>query len=605
MKDIFKVLGNAKKYWHYGLLNVIFNLLSSVAGIFSLAATIPVLRFLFNSDKLITEKPEFHLNFDSVYNTVLYYLSDSVATYGKEKTLFYLGIGVVILFFFKNTFRYLALYFMVPFRAFSMRDRRMEAYKKILDLPISYYSEEKKGDILTRLSHDVQEVEYAIANSIEALIKEPINILIFLSTLIFMHPQLSLFVLILLPLSGGLIAWIGKSLKKRAIKGQDKLGSLIALLDESISGIRIIKGFTLETFFRRRFDREQTTVTRLHVLVNRIRDLGSPLSETLGSIVFGILLLYGGTMVFNGEIDPEIFLGYLIIFSQILPPAKSLSTALYGVRKGAASAERIDAIINADIKIFDPKNPIPVRELRDEIKFNNVNFSYEKDPVLNNINLSIKKGQTVALVGSSGSGKSTLADLLPRFQDVSSGSITIDGIDIRDISLNDLRKKFGIVTQESILFNDTILNNIGMGKPGSTIKEIEDAAMVANAMEFIENTEKKLYTRIGDRGNKLSGGQKQRLSIARAVLKDPEILILDEATSALDTTSERLVQEALNNLMKRRTSLVIAHRLSTIKNADLIVVLDKGFIVETGTHQELLDKKGVYYNLVEMQSFKD
>jgi subfamily B ATP-binding cassette protein MsbA len=528
--------------------------------------------------------------------------------YGPIDTLMYISIMILVLYFLKNLFRYLGMFFIAPIRNGVVRDLRNEMYKKVLILPLSYYSEQRKGDIISRMSSDVLEVEWSILSSLEAVFREPLTIVMFILTLFFLSPALTLFVLILLPISAIIIGLIGRSLKRSSEKGQKKLGNILSIIEETIGGLRIIKGFTAIDSADKKFRESNRIYTRLMISLYRKRDLSSPLSEFMGVAVVVSILYFGGRLIIgeNASIDAATFLVYIGIFSQILPPAKAITAAFYNVQKGAASVERIEAVLNAEEKIIQKENALAKKDFQSKIEYQNLSFSYaDNTPVLTNINLEVKKGQTIALVGASGGGKSTLVDLLPRFYDPQNGKISIDGIDIKDLIIDDLRSLLGIVTQESILFNDTVFNNIALGVEDKVSEEaVITAAKIANAYDFIMQMDEGFQSNIGDRGLKLSGGQRQRLSIARAVLKNPPILILDEATSALDTESERLVQDALERLMKNRTSLVIAHRLSTIKNADEIVVIDKGRIAERGTHQQLLEKHGVYARLQAMQAFE-
>jgi subfamily B ATP-binding cassette protein MsbA len=481
----------------------------------------------------------------------------------------------------------------------------MDLHKKMISLPLPFFTEKRKGDLTARLTSDLVEIEWSIMSSLEMIFKDPLNIIIYLLTLIAISSQLTLFVIILFPITGIIIGVIGKSLKKSSKKGQSKMGDLLAIIDENIAGLRIIKAFDVESYINKKFEKESANYKSVMTRLLRKKDLSSPMSEFLSTIVMVIVMWFGGQLVLSGNagLSAEEFIGYILIFSQIIPPAKSLTSSYYHIQKGSAAAERIYEILDTENEITDIENPKHIKILNNNIEFKNLTFKYANTKVLNDINFSIKKGKMIALVGESGSGKSTLADLLARFYDVDKGEILIDNTNLKEISIADLKSLMGIVSQESILFNDTIYNNIRLGKINATEDEIIAAAKVANAHHFILETENGYNTNIGDRGNKLSGGQKQRLSIARAILKSPEILILDEATSSLDTESEKLVQEALENLMRSRTSLVIAHRLSTIKNADEIIVLDKGKIIERGSHKELINKSGHYKKLSDLQSF--
>ena len=604
MKELIKVLRYAKPYARYGILNVLFNLLSILAGLFSLGLLLPFLKVLFSAEQSETKDPEkISLNAESVMDYVSYQAEMLMRTEGPQYALAFICVLVVAATLLKNIFRYLAVFFLIPMRSRTIQDLRIAVYKKMLRLPLSYFSNERKGDLMTRMSHDVQELEYAIVNSIEAVFKEPITIIVYLITLLTISPGLTLFIFVLLPITALLIARIGKSIKREAGKGQNQMATLMSLIEETLGGMRVVKAFNLEKRFLSRFLREHHEVTRLSIYVNRVRDVSSPLSETLGVSVLAIVLYYGGSLVLGGQstMEPGAFITFIAIFSQIINPAKAFSAAFYGIQKGAASAERLEEILNTEERITEAPDAVPLPGIKESIEYMDVSFAYGERAVLKNINLKISKGTMVALVGPSGSGKSTMADLIPRFHDVKQGSIKIDGVDVRKIKMTDLRDLMGVVSQDSILFNDTVFENIAFGLKGATLDQVQQAARVANANDFITELENGYNTNIGERGSKLSGGQRQRLSIARAVLKNPEILILDEATSALDSESEKLVQEALNRLMKGRTSVVIAHRLSTIRKADLIVVMEEGQIAETGTHDELMNRPSRYKSLVEMQ----
>lgn len=608
MKSLINILKFVVPYWKYALLNIFSNLLSVLFSLVSFTFFLPILNMLFSTNLATESAPKWDLfNFETIKANLYYYTGQMIKTLGPIDTLFYISLLILGLYFLKNFFRYMGMFFIAPIRNGVVRDLRNALYNKVLILPLAYFSEQRKGDIISRMSSDVLEVEWSILSSLEALFREPISIISFVLALFFLSPSLTLFVLVLLPLSAILIGFIGRSLKKSSEKGQKKLGHLLSIIEETLGGLRIIKAFTAIEASNKKFKENNQVYTRLMINIYRKRDLASPLSEFMGVAVVVSILYFGGRLILgeNASIDAATFLVYIAIFSQILPPAKAITSAFYNVQKGAASVDRIEAILNAEEKIIEKENALSKKEFQNEIEFQNLSFEYvDNTPVLKNINLKVRKGQAIALVGASGGGKSTLVDLLPRFYDPQNGKITIDGIDIRDLVINDLRSLLGIVTQESILFNDTVFNNIALGVEDKVShEEVVAAAKIANAHEFIMQMEKGYQSTIGDRGQKLSGGQRQRLSIARAVLKNPPILILDEATSALDTESERLVQNALENLMKNRTSLVIAHRLSTIKNADEIVVIEKGEIVERGTHQQLIEKKQVYSRLHALQNF--
>jgi subfamily B ATP-binding cassette protein MsbA len=607
LKNVKVILQYVRTYKGYALLNVVNNILSVVFSLFSLAMIKPVLDLLFDKTNTQYQFEPLRISGEVLKNDFYYYINEFIKTNGKINALLMLCVVVAIMAFFKNFFRYLAMYYLAPVRNGVIRDLRKRMYDKILALPLSYFSEERKGDLIARMTSDVQEVEWSIMTTLEVMFREPFTIVLFVGTMIAMSPSLTLFVVILLPLTGLLIGRIGKSLKKNSIKAQAIIGSLLSVIEETLSGLRIIKAFTAERFSTARFQGINDSLTKLMIRMYRKRDLSSPLSEFLGVTVMVIVMYYGGQLVLNDKLDSAVFIAYLAIFSQLLTPIKSFASAYYSIQKGMASSDRINKILHAENTIIEIPNALAVKEFKAKIEYRNVSFSYRTDadsePVLKNINLTIDKGKTIALVGASGGGKSTLADLLPRFYDVTAGDISIDGISLRDMKLNDLRRLMGVVTQESILFNDSVFNNIAFGMENVKEEAVINASKIANAHDFIMEMENGYQTNIGDRGLKLSGGQRQRLSIARAILKNPPILILDEATSALDTESERLVQDALIKLMENRTSLVIAHRLSTIQHADEIIVLQRGEIVERGTHHELLKLEGVYKKLYDMQSF--
>lgn len=603
MKGYIKFLLYAKPYKGLAALNVLFNIFSIIFSLFSIALIFPFLGLLFGKTALVLTKPELTLNATSLNNYFSYYLSELIRNEGPESALIFICGLLVSTIFLKNLFRYLALFFMVSLRNNVVSDLRESLYKHILVLPLSYFSEEKKGDLISRMSSDILQIEIAIMSSLEALFKEPLTIVIYLGSLILISPQLTLIVFVTLPIMGILIGRVGKMLKKYSQRGQSKFGDLVSLYEETLMGIRIIKAFNSQEFFMRRFNKENQAYTKINIASNRTSDSSSPLSETLSVLVLAFILWYGGRLVLAGDagLNAEAFILFIGVFTQILPPAKSFSTAYSNMQKGLASLDRVNEVLQSEEVIVEAPNAIDINGLNQKIEFRNVSFKYSDDYVLKNINLTIEKGKTVALVGPSGSGKSTLTDLIPRFYDPIEGEVLIDGVNIKNLKILPLRATMAIVAQESILFNDTIQNNIAFGKTQLSVQQIEQAAKVANAHEFIVQTEKGYQTNIGDRGNKLSGGQRQRLSIARAINTNPDILILDEATSALDTASERLVQEALNNIMENRTTIVIAHRLSTIHKADMIVVLEKGSIVQTGTHFELMQKDGLYKQLHDMQ----
>jgi subfamily B ATP-binding cassette protein MsbA len=602
MKGYFKFLRYTLPYKGLAALNVFFNIFSIVFSLFSIALIFPFLGLLFGKTALVTVKPAFEFSAESLSGLLNFHLSEIIRTDGAESALIFICGLLIATIFLKNLFRYLALFFMVSLRNNVVSDLRESLFKHILVLPLSYFSEEKKGDLISRMSSDILQIEIAIMSSLEALFKEPLTLIIYLASLIVISPQLTIIVFITLPIMGLLIGQIGKMLKKYAQRGQSKFGDLVSLYEETLMGIRIIKAFNSQAFFMRRFTKENQAYTAINVASNRTSDASSPLSETLSVMVLAFILWFGGKLVLSGNgLNAEAFILFIGVFTQILPPAKSFSTAYSNMQKGLASLDRVNEVLKSEEIITEKPQAKAISGLNQRIEFKNVSFKYADEYVLKNINLVIEKGQTVALVGPSGSGKSTLTDLIPRFYDPTEGEILIDGCNIKELQILPLRSAMAIVAQESILFNDTIYNNIAFGKTQLAADQVENAAKVANAHEFIVQTEKSYQTNIGDRGNKLSGGQRQRLSIARAINTNPDILILDEATSALDTASERLVQEALNNIMENRTTIVIAHRLSTIHKADKIVVLEKGNIVQTGTHQELIMQQGLYKQLHDMQ----
>jgi subfamily B ATP-binding cassette protein MsbA len=603
MKGFFKLISYAAPYKAYAFLNVLFNLLSIVFGLFSISLLMPFLHILFNPKDLLLVKPDFSFNFNVLYDTLKYYISQIIVNHGEESGLMFVSVLVVIMIALKNVCRYMALFFMVPLRNWIVRDLRNAMYSHLLILPLSYFSSERKGDLITRMSSDAQELEYSIMSSLEAMFKEPLTVIISLSMLIWISPLLTLIVFLCLPIIVVFLGRVTRRLKKQARRGQDKLDSLISMFEETLMGVRIIKAFNAQDFLKRRFKQQNSQYTNVYIQGNRLLDAASPISETMTVAILAFVLWFGGRMVLshNTDLTADIFIGYIALFTQLIDPSKAFSTAYGRMQKGLISLSRIEEILQSEEKIVEVADPTPMPVFSDSIEFKNVSFSYRDEPVLKNINLKIPKGKTVALVGPSGAGKSTLTDLIPRFYDATDGELLIDGINVKQYKILDLRQHIGMVSQESILFNDSIYNNIAFGQVNTSAEGVAESARVANAYQFIKDTDNGFQTNIGDRGNKLSGGQKQRISIARAVNKNPEILILDEATSALDTTSERLVQEALSNVMKGRTTVVIAHRLSTIISADLIVVLDKGSIVQQGTHNELLQQGGLYKELHDMQ----
>jgi subfamily B ATP-binding cassette protein MsbA len=605
MKRLIEILKYVKNYLGYASLNVLFNILSVIFNLFSLTMVIPFLQLLFDKTKLVYEQPELTLTTESITSYFNYTISQIIIERGEINALLFISLLVVVLFLLKNLSRYMAMFFLSPLRNGVVKDIRNDIYKRILILPLAYFSEQRKGDIMSRITNDVMNIEWSIMQSLEMLFREPLTIIIFIITLVIISPTLTLFVVILLPITGILIAQIGKSLKRTSAKSQKQLGVILSTVEETISGLRIIKGFNAIEKTDEKFREQNDRLTTIMIRLFRKRDMASPMSEFLSTLVLVVILWFGGQLVLNenSTLQPTVFIFYVVVFSQLIVPAKAFTEAYYNVQKGIASAERIREIVEADEVIEEHPEAMGKKDFNKSITYRNVSFAYEKEPVLQGINLTIDKGKMIALVGSSGSGKSTMVDLLPRFYDCTSGEILLDDTPVKKLVIEDLRRLMGIVTQETILFNDTVYNNIAFGMENVKMEDVINAARIANADEFIRKMPKGYNTNIGDRGVKMSGGQRQRLSIARAVLKNPPIMILDEATSALDTESERLVQDALFKLMQNRTSVVIAHRLSTIQNADEIVVLEKGRIVERGTHKELLDKKGVYKKLIDLQSF--
>ena len=602
-----QIIRFAKPYKIYAILNIISNFFYALFGTLSMISLFPMLKVLFGDTKPVLIEPKYTGIGDlKLYgeNYLNYFVTQQKAT-GNEDVLIFMVILVVSTFLLKNIFNYLAMYVITFLRNGVLKDIRNELYNKIIALPISFYSEKRKGDTMSRISTDVLEIQHSFLSILELIIREPLMILFTIAAMFVISAKLTVFVFIFIPISGFLISLVGKSLKRKSNKVQKEQGLFLSIVDETLSGLKVIKGFNGESIFGNKFYQSTNRFYKFsNSLLNR-QNLAGPTSEFLGITVIAVLLWYGGQMVLNEKsLDPGLFLVYMGLAYNILTPAKAISKASYKVKKGNAAAERVLEILNVSSTLQDKPNALIKENFTEGIAINNVSFQYDDDMVLNNVTINIKKGKTVALVGQSGSGKSTIANLVTRFYDVSSGSITIDDIDIRDITKHSLRHLLGLVTQDSILFNDTIKNNILLGDEDATENQVIEALKVANAWEFVKDLPQGIQTNIGDSGNKLSGGQKQRLSIARAVLKNPPIMILDEATSALDTESERLVQVALENMMKNRTSIIIAHRLSTIQNADEIIVMQKGVIIEQGQHQKLLKNKGVYDKLIAMQSFQ-
>ncbi|AEE18042.1 ABC transporter ATP-binding protein [Dokdonia sp. 4H-3-7-5] len=610
MEYFKKILKFAIPYKKYGFLNILFNILYALFGTLAFVSLIPMLTVLLKQVDPVRIKPtlESSSSFKSFLDDSLNYFINTQTDLHGDVYVLGIMVGLVIAtFLLKNVFGYLANYFITYLRNGVLKDIRNKMYNRIVNLNLSFYSEKRKGDTIARITSDVLEVQHSFLSILELFIREPLTILFAIGTMLFMSAQLTLFVFIFIPVAGFIISKIGKSLKKKSGQVQTEQGYFLSLVEETLANLKIIKGFAAEDRMETKFQTSTTNFEKYSNTLTHRQNLASPVSEFLGITVIGILLWYGGNMVLDGSggLDGAQFIVYMGLAYQILTPAKSIAKASYSVKKGDAAAARILEVLETETTIKDNPRAISKDTFDSRINLEGISFKYDEESVLKNFTLNVKKGHTVALVGQSGSGKSTIANLVTRFYDVNEGNIKIDNTDIKDISKKSLRNLMGLVTQDAILFNDTIRNNINLGKENATDQEIIDALKIANAWEFVQDLPKGLDTNIGDSGNKLSGGQKQRLSIARAVLKNPPIMILDEATSALDTESERLVQKALENMMKNRTSIVIAHRLSTIQNADEIVVMQKGEIVEQGKHQELIDKKGMYHKLVSMQSFEE
>lgn len=602
-----QIIGFAKPYKTFAVLNIISNIFYALFGTLAMVSLFPMLNVLFDKTKQINTKPTWEGigNVKDYLESYLNYFVTQKANEGHDDVLIFMVVLVVSMFLLKNLFSYLAMYFITFLRNGVLKDIRNALYNKVVDLPIAYFSEKRKGDTIARITTDVQEIQTSFLSILELIVREPLMILFTIITMFLISAKLTLFVFIFIPVSGFIISRIGKSLKKRSDRVQSEQGQLLSIIEETLGGLKVIKGFNSQKIFGDKFKESTDRFNKFSNNLLHRQNLASPTSEFLGILVISILLWYGGQMVLNdGNLEAGLFIVYMGLAYNILTPAKAISKASYSVKKGNAAAERVLEILNTKSPLEDAPNAKTKTDFTSQISIDNISFKYEDDLVLKNFQLTVPKGKSVALVGQSGSGKSTIANLVTRFYDVNEGSISIDGDNIKGLTKHSLRNLMGIVTQDSILFNDTIKNNVLLGKEDATNDEVIDALKIANAWEFVKELPHGIDTNIGDSGNKLSGGQKQRLSIARAVLKNPPIMILDEATSALDTESERLVQDALENMMKNRTSIVIAHRLSTIQNADLIVVMQKGEIVEQGTHTELLAKNGAYKKLVAMQSFE-
>ncbi len=608
MKEFFQILRRfVPPYKKYLVLTVVFNILSAILNIFSFAAIIPILQIIFKTEKAVTASHLMEWDWDNIKevasNNVNYYINWLIGDIGPTTTLLVLGLFLATMTFLKTAAYFFSSATIIPIRTGIVRDIRNQLYQKITSLPLGFFSEERKGDIIARMSGDVQEIESSIMSSLDMLFKNPILIIAYFTTLVVISWQLTLFTILFVPVMGWIMGKVGRKLKRKSKEAQSLWSDTMSQVEETLGGLRIIKAFCAEEKMNKRFDKINSEYRNQILRVNTRQQMAHPMSEFLGTLMIIIVLWFGGILVLNQQVlSGPTFIYYLVILYSIINPLKDFSKAGYNIPKGLASMERVDKILLAESDIKEKEQPEHINGFNHTIEFRNVSFRYGEQWVLKNINLTIEKGKTIALVGQSGGGKSTMVDLIPRYYDVQEGEVLIDGINVKDLDIHDLRQLIGNVNQEAILFNDTFFNNISFGVDGATLQQVEEAAKIANAHEFIMASECGYNTGIGDRGGRLSGGQRQRVSIARAILKNPPILILDEATSALDTESERLVQDALEKLMKTRTTVAIAHRLSTIKNADEICVLHEGHIVERGTHDELIKKDGYYKKLHDMQS---
>jgi len=603
-----RIFNYLKPYKGQLVAYVVCILLSTIFSLLSFGMLMPFLELLFVGKSGTMDLASQSKGGGGVMDWVRTQMNDfGTAHEGNKMAILLLICGIMMgSIFLKNLFFYISLYILNPLKNKVVTSFRADLYDKVLRLPIGYFTEQRKGDLMSRITNDISEVENSVVSTLEGWFKDPLQIILTLTALLFLSTQLTIFLLVILPVVGLIIGRISRSLKKQSMASAEKQGEAVSVLDETLGGLRVIKAFNAEKLLREKFFDINNSLLQVKNKINRKRDLASPLSETMGIFVFCCILLYGGYLIFSKHsgLEGAMFMTYLGMFYNIISPAKNLSNSFYNIQKGSAAIGRIEEVLNADVTIEDLPNAIPLVEFKSSIELKNVTFRYDDITILDNINLTIKKGTTVALVGSSGAGKSTLADLVPRFHDVTEGALLIDGVNIKEYSLNSVRSHMGIVTQEPILFNDTVASNISLGMQNATMEQIVHAAEVANAHSFIKNKEDGYLSNIGDRGTKLSGGERQRMTIARAVLKNPPILILDEATSSLDTESEKLVQDAINHVMENRTTLVIAHRLSTVRHADEIVVLQKGKIIQRGTHDHLIEQEGLYKRLVEMQEVR-